>query len=499
MTFGSSDLDFHTGRTAGRAPEILTPTNAERPKPPYPDAVAGARKTHKGNGKRGVKPATPGITESELAGGFVSRHAGRWRYVAEWGHWLEFDGCCWRQEKTQEALDLAHEICRQTAAAEPRMSESERRAVLRASTMNAITRLASADRRIATPADGWDADPWLLNTPGGVVDLRTGDIRPAEATDRMTKIAGATPIGECPTWLAFLDRVTNRDHEVQSYLQRFSGYCLTGKTIEEILLFLFGSGQNGKTVFIETLRAVLGEYAVHTPIETFMVTHGDRHPADLARMRGARLVTATETEKGRRWAESKIKEMTGGEPITARFMRGDFFEFKPEFKILISGNYKPVLRDVGESMKRRLPSLPFPVCIPPDERDNNLGEKLHAERNGVSAWALAGCLEWQKRGLGTPAAVKRASAEYFDSQDVVNEWIVECCITGGSLETPLKDLFASWKTFAEAGGEYVGTKRALADELHQRGYTRKRGTGGTKCHVMIGVKASAREPWYDRE
>jgi putative DNA primase/helicase len=187
-----------------------------------------------------------------------------------------------------------------------------------------------------------------------------------------------------------------------AYLQRAVGYALTGLTQEHALFFAYGTGANGKSVLLSTAAGLLGDYHKTAPIETFTASNSDRHPTDLASLRGARLVTATETEEGRRWAEARIKQLTGGDTISARFMRQDFFEFAPSFKLFIAGNHKPSLRSVDEAIRRRFHLVPFAVTIPSEERDSDLAEKLKDEWPGILAWLIEGCLEWQTEGLRRP-------------------------------------------------------------------------------------------------
>jgi P4 family phage/plasmid primase-like protien len=224
-----------------------------------------------------------------------------------------------------------------------------------------------------------------------------------------TKMTAASPGGTCPLWNTFLDRVTDGDREFQAFLSRMVGYGLTADTREHALFFLYGTGANGKSVFLSTVAGILNDYAKSAAIETFIASPSEHHPTDLAGLQGARLVTATETEDGRRWAESKIKTLTGGDRIAARFMRQDFFEFTPVFKLVIAGNHKPGLRSVDEAIRRRLHLVPFTVTIPPAERDLSLSHKLRAEWGGILGWALEGCLEWQARGLNPPASVRDAT------------------------------------------------------------------------------------------
>jgi putative DNA primase/helicase len=312
------------------------------------------------------------------------------------------------------------------------------------------------------------------------VDLRSGALAPHDRALFMTKITSAAPQAECPAWVAFLAQVTGGDAELQAYLRRVVGYALTGVTTEHALFFLYGTGANGKSVFANTLTALLGDYATVAPMDMFMATTGDRHPTDMAGLRGARIVTSIETEQGSRWAESKLKALTGGDRITARFMRQDFFEFTPQFKLLVAGNHKPSIRNVDEAMRRRLHMVPFTVTIPPAQRDKRLPERLLAERDGILAWALQGCLEWQRVGLRPPATVLAATDEYFEAEDALGRWLADCCERGPAYLEPTAALFASWKGWAEAGGEYVGSTKRFSDNLTIRGFERDR-DGGARC------------------
>jgi putative DNA primase/helicase len=237
----------------------------------------------------------------------------------------------WQFENTLAVFDIARKICREAARQCNRQSETK--ALLKAKTVAAVEMLARSDRRIAATIEQWDADPWLLNTPGGIIDLRSGQRTPNQPGDYMTKITAVAPGGSCPLFLEFLAKVMNESQDVEGgttdYLQRAFGYALTGDTREHALFFLHGTGANGKSVLVSTISGILGSYHKTAPIETFTPTSVPSHPTDLAGLMGARLVTAVETEEGRRWAEAKIKSLTGGDSIPARFMRQDFFEFTP--------------------------------------------------------------------------------------------------------------------------------------------------------------------------
>jgi putative DNA primase/helicase len=222
-----------------------------------------------------------------------------------------------------------------------------------------------------------------------------------------------------------LNDATNGDAELIRYLQQIAGYVLTGATSEHVLFFIYGLGGNGKTVFLNTLTAILSEYAQTAAMDTFTASKYDRHPTDLAMLKGARLVTASETEEGRKWAEAKIKQMTGGDPITARFMRRDYFTYQPEFKLVIIGNHKPCLDNVDDAMRRRLNIIPF--TNKPSTPDPDLESKLREEWPAILRWMIEGCLDWQQNGFLRPNVVSDATSSYFEDQDLLGQWLNECC------------------------------------------------------------------------
>ena len=426
-------------------------------------------------------------TEDALALAFTRRYHRDWRYVAAWGRWLVWDGRRWRNEETLAATDLIRGVCRHAAlqADNPKLAAK----LATSGTVGGVERLARADRRHAATTAEWDADPWLLNTPGGVVDLRTGRLRAHDRADRMTKITTATPGGDCPTWRRFLAEVTGGDADLQAYLQRVSGYCLTGSTREHALFFLYGTGANGKSVFVNTLATILGDYAASAPMDTFMEARGDRHPTDMAGLRGARFVSSIETEQGRRWNESKVKAITGGDKVSARFMRQDFFEYTPQFKLVIAGNHKPAIRNVDEAMKRRLHLIPFTITVPPERRDKHLQQKLLAERDGILAWALEGCLAWQRLGrLDPPPQVVAATEEYFEAEDALGRWLEERCVREANAKSLTAELFTDWKQWAEAAGEFVGSQRRFSDLLITRGVEKWRNAAGIRGFRGVGLK-----------
>ena len=413
-------------------------------------------------------PRPPAFSDDALALRFAEQHEKRLRYVAPWGKYFMWDGVRWVADNTLRTFDHVRKSCRVAAAECNKLKAAT--LITSAKTVAATERLMRSDRRLAATAEQWDTDPWLLNTPVGVVDLRSGEIRAAAPNDYMTKVTGVLPDNECPipTWLRFLDRTTDGNSELVDFLQRVSGYTLTGLTSEHALFFIYGTGANGKSTFLNALTGCLGDYHRTSAIETFTVSATERHPTDLAALRGARLVTAVETEEGRRWAESKIKSLTGGDRIAARFMRQDFFEFTPTFKLIIAGNHKPGLRSVDEAIRRRFHLVPFTTTVPPAERDETLADKLRAEWPGILAWAIRGCLRWQERGLAAPEVVRTATAAYLEAEDALAAWIEEEGKIDVNAWESSNVLFRSWKSWADRSGEYHGSIKKFCQRLEDR-------------------------------
>jgi len=433
------------------------------------EADAAPPLSSSGQAGRDVRP--PAFSDEALALRFAERHAGDLRFVAAWNKWLIWTGSRWRFDDTLHAFDLARHVCREAAQ---ECNDRHGASIASARTRSAVEGLARSDRRIAATVDQWDADPWLLNTRDGVIDLRTGKARAHRAEDYMTKSTAVGPGGRCPLFVNFLDRITGGDGELVAYLQRVLGYGLTGLTREHALFFGYGTGANGKSVLLSTVAGILGEYHRTAPIEAFIATKSDRIPNDIAGLRGARIVTATETEEGRGWAEAKIKNLTGGDKISARFMRAEWFEFLPAFKLVIAGNHKPSLRSVDEAIRRRFHLIPFGVTIPPEERDGELAEKLRAEWPGILAWMIAGALEWQAGGLKPPQAVRDATEDYLAAEDATAAWIDDRCDRDPNAWAPSRALFASWTSWATAAGEPVGSQKRFSQTLETRGFTRRK-------------------------
>jgi putative DNA primase/helicase len=433
---------------------------------------------------------TDPFTEDALALRFSERHKDDLRYLAPKTQWFHWDGQRWRPELTLLAYALARESCRLDAAEFG--NGKPPKCAFDASTFAAVERLARADRKHATAIEQWDADPWIITAEDATYDLRTGIGRPHDPSHYITKklaCPAAPPGTPHPQWTQFLDRITDNNAELQQFLQRYMGYCLTGDTSEHRFAFGHGSGRNGKGTFLNTMEAIFGDYATIGDVGTFIASNHERHPTDVAKLHGYRLVVAQETQRGRQWDEAKIKTMTGGDKMTARFMRQDFFDFKPSFKLFITGNHKPNLETVDEAMRRRLLLVPFNVQIPEAEQDIKLQDKLKAEWPAILRWAIDGCLEWQRIGLSPPKVVTEATAEYFGEQDVIQQWMDERTLKAPpTVLTRSSELYSCWKNWCDEGGIKPGSNKALSEALKARGFAKGRDGSGNPGFKGLDIR-----------
>ena len=307
----------------------------------------------------------------------------------------------------------------------------------------------------------------------------------------ITKSTSVAPEPGIPTlWLNFLHQTTKGDHELIRFLRQMCGYCLTGDTREHALFFIFGPGGNGKSVFLNTVINIMGDYAVTAAMDTFTASKADRHSTDLAMLRGARLVAVSETEEGRAWKESLIKQLTGGDRVTARFMRQDNFTFKPQFKLVIISNHKPRLKNVDDAMRRRINIIPF--VHKPESPDPYLEDKLREEYPQILNWMIEGCHDWQKNGLIRPAIVQEATADYFEAQDLFGTWLEENCETGRNKSTASSILYADWKIYAERAGENPGSQVRFSNDMEKRGFSKIR-TSSMRGYEGIALQPKEQE------
>ena len=443
----------------------------------------------------------PDCSDDDLAGQHLERMQRNTLWCEMWGRWMVWNGDRWLRDETNMVLDVVRQSCRLAAnnvLTNPELDPGKRQRqadkIASFRTITSVERLSRTFRSVASHPDEWDRDLWALNTPGGVVDLRTGAIRPHARDDRFTKITNVTPAAGCPTWLDFLQRATGGNNDLIGFLKRMCGYALTGEVREHALFFVYGTGGNGKGTFLNTITHIMGDYQRVSGSETFTESPGDRHTTELARLQGARLVTAQETEEGKRWAESRIKALTGGDPITARFMRQDDFTFLPQFKLVIVGNHKPSFRSVDDAIKRRLHLIPFTTVLQPGEKDPMLPEKLRAESSGILQWMIEGCVEWAANGLQAPQIVKESTEEYLGAEDSLQQWIDECCDIGPGFAAS-KALFSSWSSWCDSSGEHVGTMKRLMAKLESRGILTGQKLQHRRGCIGIKIKDDEHDPY----
>ena len=413
-----------------------------------------------------AKPKPTPLTEDRAAKRFLTAHGKRLKYCHDHKAWFVWNGETWRKNSTSFAFHLARELARRIAS---KADNTVRVSAGRASFAANIEAFARADPGFAVAANCWDRDAYLLGTPAGTIDLRTGALQRAKPGDYITKSTAVAPAetASCPRWLQFLDEATGGDVALIRFMQQWSGYVLTGDTTQQALVFLFGDGGNGKSVFVNAVAGVLGDYAATAAMDTFVASQTERHMAELAMLRGSRLVTASETEEGRFWAESRIKQLTGGDPITARFMRQNFFTYMPAFKLMIVGNHAPKLKQVDAATRRRFIMAPF--SRRPQTPDRSLERKLRDEWPGILRWMIEGCLDWQENGLIRPACIEEATASYFDDQDLLGDWLSQCCELGDGKKAPSGRLFGSWQAYAIENFVEPGSIGSFSQALEKRG------------------------------
>jgi len=428
------------------------------------------------------------LSELGNAERLVARHGKDIRYCHEWNKWLIWTGTHWQIDLTGEVERRAKETIRAIYSEAAEIEDEEKRAALakhaaKSETNRAISamvELAKSEPGIPVLSDQLDSDIWLLNCKNGTLDLRTGELRPHNRKDYITRIIPTeyNPYADFEEWAKFLHRIMNDNAELISFLQRAVGYSLTGSTREQCLFMLYGCGANGKTTFLEAISDVLAGYAQRTPTDTLLAKDTSGISNDIARLKGARFVVASEVEEGKRMAESLVKQMTGGEKMTARFMRAEYFEFMPHFKLWVGTNHKPVIRGTDQAIWRRIKLIPFNVTIPPEERDKNLLNKLRREMPGILNWAVMGCMDWQKNGLGEPEEVIKATNDYRSEMDVLTRFVSDCCTTATQRGTKSSELYKKYAEWSKDNGEFALSQTKFSTRMQEKGFNKTRTNRG---------------------
>jgi putative DNA primase/helicase len=481
----------------GSAPPIGKPKSATISR------ADGAHLTDVGNGLR-----------------FAAEHSEAVRYCPALG-WLAWDGRRWKRDEDGTAQELAKlsakrlyaDATRQlNALADSPLSESEKKDrhalilkilawALKSEDANRIKNclaMARTDPALVIATEALDCEPFALNCLNGTVDLRTGRVKPHERADLITRLAPVEylPDAPCPTWLRYLAVVFVAD-DLISWLQRFVGYCATADVREQIIAILHGGGANGKSVLVEVLLDILGDYAMKANSELLLAGKGDRHETEKAALAGRRFIAAVETGEGRRLNETLVKEASGGDRITARFMRQDHFTFAATFKLVLATNHKPEVRGTDVGIWRRVRLVPFtrrfwkpgePEGEPELRADPEMRGKLRAEFPGILAWMVRGAVEWHRHGLGTCKAVEVATAEYRQAEDLVGQFVDEECERERREEVRAKELYATYKKWADERNEFALKQKRFGDRLSEMGF--ERFTNNGTCYRGLRIKTA---------
>ncbi|HDR8114723.1 TPA: DNA primase [Bacillus cereus] len=425
------------------------------------------------------------VAEDKLKRKFKLTELGNAERIAyEYGHvikfihdigWYIWDGKRWRMDTKKEIERITAKVLRSLSKSE---DESEikwaRMCERRNVRMNSIKDLMPL---VPGAREDFDRHKYLLNVANGMVDLQTGQLRPHNRDVYLSKITNVTfdEQAKCPEWQKFLEQIFQGNQELTDYMQRLIGYSLTGEITEQIMVFLIGGGSNGKSTFINIIKDLMGDYGKQAKSDTFIKKKETGANNDIARLVGSRFVSAIESEDGEQLSETFVKQITGGEPIVARFLRQEFFEFIPEFKVFFTTNHKPVIKGVDEGIWRRIRLIPFNLQLPKEKRDKKLPEKLSLEMPGILNWAIEGCLKWQQSGLSDPAIVRKATGDYKEEMDILGPFMFECCFKREDYQIEAKELYEVYANWCFRNGEHQLKNRAFYRILETQGFKRERG------------------------
>ncbi|MCU1624238.1 MAG: hypothetical protein JWL79_3083 [Frankiales bacterium] len=424
------------------------------------------------------RPVSYSLTDDGNALRLVDAHEQELRYVPERALWLEWDGSRWRWDTAGRVFELAKALHRSLPSSTTPQAQ-HRRYSLSARGLRSCIDTARTDRRVSTPLDSLDAKPFELNTPGGVIDLRTGLLHqptPKALHTRSTTLAPdfAQPT---PVWDRFRADTFAGDPDLDAYVQRLLGLSLIGRVLEQVLPFAYGEGANGKTTMLGTVQRIVGlgsdGYAQAASADMLLATAHAGHPTELARLAGARIVVTSELEDGQRFAEARVKQLTGRDAISARFMRQDAFDFTPTHSLWLLANHMPAVRAGGQAFWRRVRLLPFLHVVPPEQRDPHLEDRLvEQEGPGILAWLARGAADYLTHGLNEPASVLTATRAYETDQDTVGRFVDELCTVGDPtqphLTIKIAQLRTTYERWCHSEGETPVSAKALTRALRDR-------------------------------
>lgn len=420
---------------------------------------------------------------------------GQIKYCDLWTKWLIWDRKRWKVDDTKDIFRKARETIKTMYRVGMEIKDNDERMAFikyaagteRLGRLRAMIELCTSEPAIPVVPDQLDTHPLLLNVQNGILNLENMQLAAPNPKHFITKLSGTIfdQDAECPLWDSFLNRITDGNQALSEFLQKAVGWALSGDVSEQIIFIFYGRGANGKSTFLNTILKMMKDYGTVTPTESLLAKRGDTIPNDIARLKGLRFVSATEVQSGRRLNEGLIKQLAGGDPITARFLHAEFFTFDPEFKIFLGTNNKPVIKDMSHAMWRRIRLIPFDVVIPEDERDLHLSEKLATELPGILKWALGGFMMWKREGLGYPQDVKAATEEYRSEMDIVGQFLSDNHPLDPDGRIKASDLYSDYKVWCDDHGERALSQKVLGGRLSERGFQRERRTDG---YWWIGLR-----------
>jgi putative DNA primase/helicase len=446
-------------------------------------------------------------SDYENAERLIARHGADIRYCETWKRWLIWAGTHWQEDKTQAIVRLAKETVRNIyAEAANTIDPHDRKALIQhgvksesSGRIAAMIALAESEPSVPVVPEALDLNNWLLPCPNGTIDLKTGQLISSSRDHLLTKLCPTKfdPNATAPTWELFLDKIFKGQIALIEFVQRAAGYSVTGEISERSLFILYGKGRNGKSTLLDTLSRVIGEeYSTTTTAELLIAKPGMQDiamSAYLAELKGYRLVACSETEDGKRLAEAGVKHMTGNEKINAKRLYSQPFEYRPQFKVWLGTNHKPEIRGTDEGIWDRIKLIPFDVRISDADENKNLIHELIAEAEGILAWIVRGCLEWQKVGLSVPGDVTKATKNYRAEMDTFQAFIEDTLIVEESCRSRASALYETYKKWCEQTGEFCQKQRWVGQRLTDLGYQKSKGTNGMRFWDGLGIKTQVND------
>ncbi|EKD95362.1 MAG: hypothetical protein ACD_24C00509G0002 [uncultured bacterium] len=448
------------------------------------------------------------FTEFWNAERFIQENKGNIKFCYTRDKWLIWDGIIWLEDSKNQIFQIAKETIKNLHSYASKIQDDDKRSklikhALRSENLKSVknmVKISESEEGIPISSNDFDSNNYYINCLNGMVDLRTGELLPHNKDEYITNLIpiNYNPVADYVKWAEFLDSIMDGNRELINFIQRAIGYSLTGSIQEQCFFILYGKGSNGKSTFVDAISKILGSYSKNTPIESLMTKDNKNGiPSDIARLQGARFVTASEPEDGCRLSESLIKQLTGNKTITARFMFGEWFDFEPKFKIWMDANHKPVIRGTDYAIWRRIKLIPFNVTISPEKKDKDLPKKLEKELEGILNWAVMGAMEYFKKGLAEPKEVQAATDEYKTDMDFMEAFLSECTIKS-TFKTRVREVYQRYVEWCRDTGEYTQKEKVFNQKMEEREIKKIKSTGGIMFWENISLKVDDEDNPYTK-